>query len=210
MKARQTGLVLLALGVLGSQAGHLVAYQVRFGAAAQQLQSGGSHAYFPGVVKTAMGLLAAAVLGTIFVAGLARVVGKRPLSRTASAPSLLRLVAALFTIQLAVFVVQETAEAAASGAKGGSITTLLLWGGLGQLPVAVAGAIALRWLLVRFEAAVDVIRVALSAPPPRAHVVAALSPVIAAGGNSPLRSQLIGAARPKRGPPPSWSLFAQK
>lgn len=199
----------LALGLLGSQAGHLLAYQVRFGAAAQQLQSAGAHAYFPGVARTALGLLAAIVLAGLLVVGLARAIGGHRLVRAGSAPSLLRLVAALFTIQLAVFVAQETAEAAASGVQGGSIPVLLLWGSLGQLPVALVGAVALRWLLMRFDAAVQEIRVALSAQGLRARFTGALAPVLAGTQRDDLHPRVAGASVRKRGPPP-FPLFTSK
>jgi hypothetical protein len=49
-------------------------------------------------------------------------------------------------------------------------------GSIGQLPVAVLGALALKWLLVRFESAVTEIRVALASvrdPIPTVAVVVA-------------------------------------
>ena len=52
----------LAVGILGSQAGHLLVFQLRFGAAAQQVQSSGAHAYFPALAKTMLGAAAAIVL----------------------------------------------------------------------------------------------------------------------------------------------------
>jgi hypothetical protein len=63
-----------------------------------------------------------------------------------SAPSLLRLAAALYTLQLTFFLVQETIEGSPTG-------QLLLWGLLGQLPVAFIGAAALRWLFARVRPA---------------------------------------------------------
>jgi hypothetical protein len=150
--------------LLGSQAGHLLAYQLRFGAAAQQLQSSGAHAYFPNAVRAALGLAAALVLAAVFVIGLARVLGGRPVQR-GSAPAYLRLVAILFTIQLAAFAAQEVGERMVAGVEVDSAAHLLLWGTLGQLPVAVVAAAGLRWLLARFESAVLRIRLALASTP---------------------------------------------
>ena len=142
----------IALGAVASQAGHLLAYQLRYGAAAAQVQSAGAHAYFPTLVKTGIGLAAAFLVLALLAIGLARVVTGRPLDH-APAPDLLRLLAALFGIQLAVYVVQETIEMAA-GSPPTSAPSLLLWGTAGQLPVALLAALALRWLAVRVGPAV--------------------------------------------------------
>src|SRR5260370_1363799 len=57
MTGRRMVLAVLGLGLLGSQAGHLLAYQIRFGASAQQIQSPGAPAYFPLVAKAVVGVL---------------------------------------------------------------------------------------------------------------------------------------------------------
>src|SRR5712692_5455837 len=107
MTARRTAFAVLGLGLLGSQAGHLLAYQVRFGSAAQQLQSSGAHAYFPLVAKSALGAAAAVFIAGIFLVGLARVLAGRSRTRTGSETAYIELLAALFTIQLACFIAQE-------------------------------------------------------------------------------------------------------
>lgn len=190
----------LALGLLGSQAGHLLAYQVRFGAAATRLQSTGAHAYFPSVFKVAVGTAAAIILAGAFIVGLARVLSRRGSSPHRAAPSLLRLLAALFTLQLAMFAVQETVEAALSGAPATPIPTLILWGTLGQLPAAMVAAMALRWLLVRLDGAVEDIRACLSIATP-ARLVPAVAPI---GGFHAAAVELARAASYpvlRRGPP---------
>jgi hypothetical protein len=132
---------ILGVAVLGSQAGHLVAYELRFGATAQQLQSTGAHAYFPLLAKTVLGGAAMVLIAALLVIGFARFATGRGVERE-SAPGFVRLLAVIYTIQLAFFVAQETLE--------GSFTSqLVLWGFLGQLPVAAVGALALRWLLAR-------------------------------------------------------------
>lgn len=132
---------ILGVAILGSQAGHLLAYELRYGAAAQQLQSTGAHAYFPALMKTALGVVAMAMITALLIVGFARLAAGRKVERL-SAPSFLRLVAGLYTVQLALFFIQETVE-------GSPASQLALWGFLGQLPAAAAGALALRWLLAR-------------------------------------------------------------
>lgn len=193
----------VAVGVLGSQAGHLLAFQIVFGSAAQHLQSSGSHAYFPLLAKTALGAIAAAFLAAMFVIGLARAVTGR--SRVAAGPqkSLLELVAILFTIQLACFITQEVAEAMAAGIAVASAPYLLLWGTLGQLPVAAVAAVGLRWLWTRYESAVEDLRAILTAPQdPRIPALAGIRLWPAADGGV-LLTQLAGASLAKRGPPTS-------
>lgn len=134
------------VAIAGAQAGHLLAYELRFGPAAQQLQSTGAHAYFPLLVKTSLGAAALALVGSLFLIGFARLAAGRGIDKDSS-PSLLRLVSVLYTVQLALFVVQESIE-------GGPASAMVLWGLLGQMPVALIGAVALQWLLARLRPAV--------------------------------------------------------
>src|SRR5258708_23872284 len=96
-----------AVGLLGSQAGHLLTFQLLFGSAALHLQSSGAHAYFPLLAKTALGVIATALLAGMFVIGLARVAGARSRIEAGSPTSWFELVAILFTVQLACFLAQE-------------------------------------------------------------------------------------------------------
>jgi len=165
MTGRRKALAVAVLGLLGSQAGHLLAYQVRFGAAAQGIQSTGSHAYFPLVAKMALGAGAAALIGGLVFVGLARILCGRRV-RSVSEPSFISLLAVLFSIQLAAFASQEVVESLIAGSAVGSAPDLLLWGALGQLPVAVLAAVALRWLGAQVEAAVGAIREVVAATVP--------------------------------------------
>ena len=146
--------VLLGLAVAGSQAGHLLAYQVRFGAAAQRLQSSGSHSYFPAEVKTALGMAALALLAALLLIAVARALARGPRARTATGPSYMNLVAGLFTMQLLLFAGQEVVESIVAGMPPDSAATLMLWGTVGQLPAAVLLAAGLRLLWTRVEDAV--------------------------------------------------------
>ncbi|HKC18662.1 MAG TPA: hypothetical protein VKE27_03430 [Candidatus Dormibacteraeota bacterium] len=188
----------LALGFIGSQAGHLVAYQIRYGAAAERIQVVGAHAYFPAIVKFGLGLLAAFVLLGLVAVGLARLLAGRRLEG-ASAPSLLRMTAMLFCFQLTCFVVQESAEMA-SGAPALSAPVLLLWGTMGQLPVAVLAALVLRWLAVRVAPAVTELLTPaapaiLFAPP---NIPLVVWPAMVEGAVS---SERLLRAFSRRGPP---------
>ncbi len=194
-----------AVAIGGSQAGHLLAYQVRFGAAAQSLQSTGAHGYLPGVVKASVGVACMLALTGLFAIGIARAVGGRPV-RTRSAPQYLRLLAALYTMQLTVFAGQEVAEALVAGLPTASVADLLLWGTLGQLPVALVAAAGLRWLLARFEAAVSVIRIALAMRPGLSLPVVAAIMARPALESEPLFASAAGRSAAKRGPPLSLRL----
>lgn len=191
---------LLGLGALLSQAGHLLAYQIQFGAAAQAVQSQGAHAYFPVVAKTGLGLGAIAVLGVLLVVGVARLFPGRPAVLTNSGPSYVAVLSTLFTVQLACFVVQEMIEAMVASTGHPSALMLVMMGSISQLPVAALAALAIKWLAVRFEAALitlgDVSSVALGTeaqlpilvPPPTLVLVPALA-------------ETCPAAYIKRGPP---------
>jgi hypothetical protein len=203
MIGRRHALAVAAVGILGSQAGHLLTFQLVFGSAARHLQSTGSHAYFPLLAKTALGAIAAAFLVGMFVIGLARVLSGRSRVTTGSQKSFLELVAILFTVQLACFIAQEVAEATIAGTGTASAPYLLLWGTLGQLPVATVAAIGLRWLWTRFELAVEDLRVILTIV--RAPRLPALENVYLwpAPDGALLLSQLAGGPLSKRGPPTS-------
>jgi hypothetical protein len=193
----------VGFALAGAQGGHLVAYRLRFGAAAQQVQSAGVHAYFPTATKTALGAVALAVLGALLVIGAARAVARGRNVRVAGGPPYLVMLAALFTLQLAWFIGQELAEALISGVPPSSGTDLLLWGMVGQLPVAVIGAAVVCWLGTRVEAAVEELGEVVSATSPLA-ITAALAPLPVAAGDRALaiahesRSRIV-----KRGPPSS-------
>jgi len=202
MTGRRKVLAILGLGLLGSQAGHLLAYQIRFGAAAQQIQSTGAHAYFPFVAKTALGAAAAALIGALLVIGLARILSGRRIGSTTE-PSYVSLFAILFSLQLAAFVAQEVAEALVAGSNMGSAPDLMLWGTLGQLPIAAIAALAFRWVSARVQAAVGLIRdvvgaTALIRPAPLVAI-----PVYAASDRAMLTSRLAWSNLAKRGPPAS-------
>jgi hypothetical protein len=143
-----------------------------------------------------------AVLAGLALVGLARAVGRRAQTGAGSERPYLGLLAGLFTFQLALYAGQEVVEAAAGGVAADSAAHLLLWGTLGQLPVAVVAAAALRWLLVRFESAVHEIRLALAELRPAPGLVLPLVlPVWRASNAALMLSRVAGASLIKRGPP---------
>lgn len=203
MSGKRTWPAVLGLALLGSQAGHLLAYQLRFGAVAQQVQSSGPHAYFPLLAKTSLGVVAVAMLIGLFLVGMARALTGRWRTKTWSGPPYIRLLAILFTIQLACFVGQEVGEALVAGLPVDSAPHLVLWGTLGQLPVAALGAIAFGWFACRYEAAAQDLRAVLAAPPSAPALLALAIPVTATPARALLLSQVAGASLGKRGPPTS-------
>jgi hypothetical protein len=197
---------MLGIALAGSQAGHLLSYQLRFGAAAQQVQSSGAHAYFPLLVRTSLGILAIVLLASLFFIGLARVLVGRSTVRATSTTSFIGLLATLFTIQLACFAGQEVGEALIAHARVASPADLLLWGAMGQLPMAALAATALGWIFTRFETAVDEIRSVIAVrPPPPVPIAIALSVWTEADDTFRL-SGVAGASLSKRGPPSSFPI----
>ncbi|GAC1508949.1 MAG: hypothetical protein NVS1B3_10580 [Candidatus Dormibacteraceae bacterium] len=190
----------VGVAVLAAQAGHLLAYQLRFGAAAQPFQSSGAHAYFPGVVRASLGVTAALILTGLFVVGLARLLSGRAI-RPGSAPPFLRLFAALYTAQLAWFAGQEVVESLVAGTQAGSVVDLLLWGTLSQLPVALVAAAGLRWLFARFETAVAEIRIALARLPAPLSAARVAILVWSRAELDVVVRWMAGASLTKRGPP---------
>jgi hypothetical protein len=196
----------LGFALAGSQAGHLLSYRLHFGAAAQQVQSSGAHAYFPLLARTSLGIAATVLLASLFLIGLARMVAGQSSVRAASTTTFLGLLAALFTIQLACFAVQEIGEALMAQVPLASPADLLLWGALGQLPTAVVAAMALGWISTRFEAAVDEIRRVIAVRQSSPVPIALPIPVWTETDGIFLLSRVAGASLGKRGPPSSFPI----
>ena len=203
---RKRIVAVLGAAIAGSQAGHLLAYQLHFGAAAQQVQSSGAHAYFPLLARTSLGISAIVLLASLLLIGLARVLVGRTSVRARSTTSFVGLLAALFTIQLACYVSQEIGEGLIARAPFASPADLLLWGALGQLPVSAIAATALGWLFTRFEAAVDEIRKVIAVRQPAPVRSAVAIPIWAEADTTFLLSRVAGASLGKRGPPSSFPI----
>ena len=109
----------------------------------------------------------------------------------------------LFTVQFAWFAGQEVGEALLAGAPVDSVANLLLWGSVGQLPVAVVAAAGLRWLLARFESAISEIRIALARIPRQLLSPESAVAVYGHPDRALLLRAVVGASLDKRGPPSS-------
>jgi hypothetical protein len=144
-----------ALAIPLTEGGHTLAYLGRYGPQGLHLESVGAHAYFPDLLR-----LSACVVGLVLLVSLVllatgrvligRGLGLAPTGRQAVLP--LFLTAAI--VQLDCYLVQETLETLLSGQPFtfGVLGSILLWGAVGQLPLAAALACAVSWLSVRLTA----------------------------------------------------------
>jgi hypothetical protein len=133
------------------------------------------------------------------VVGAARLIAGRRIAQEGS-PPFVRLLAALYTIQLASFGAQETIEAIAGGGQLSSVPALLLWGTAGQLPVAIGAALALRWLGARWRPALAAIAAPVASCSQRFVFATELVAAPQAGDAGVLRDSIAYAFR-RRGPP---------
>lgn len=191
---------LVGFGALLAQAGHLIVYQLEFGAAAQAVQSQGAHAYFPLVAKSSLGVVALAVLASLLLIGISRRMTGRATVLISRGPSYMNLLSVMFTIQLTCFIGQEMIESLAAGAGAPPGMNLIFLGSVGQLPVAILGALALKWLAVRVEAAVLRLRAELAVRVASVAPVALLIPQPALVP-IPALAETCPTAFIKRGPP---------
>ncbi len=190
------------LALLGAPLGHALAYGLRYGSRAAQLQAAGSHSYFPAALATAAALLGAALILALLVVGMGRLMlGARSGKSAAGGCPIRALAVTLLSLQLAIFVGQEHLEAWAAGRAAEPLLPMLLWGLLGQGPVAFAAAVALAWVSVRFG---DAVAALLLERRPRLNRPAPLLPPVSPASYGSQR--LLCAAAPavfvKRGPPP--------
>jgi hypothetical protein len=198
---------LVAAALLGlplSQLGHGLAYLARFGGGGLTLQSQGAHGYFPSLVQLSGALTGATVLGSLFVLGLVRLaVGHSPGYRLQRRQPLIEVLVVLACVQLATYLLQETAEALLSGQplSVGFLPATLLWGAAGQLPLALAAALALSWLSVRLEKAIGVLRAAREDLGRLGRFPPALLRAGGPWGRHPSLSEWVSAAVSERGPP---------
>ncbi len=202
MNPRWSRLVALGgVGLVASQAGHLLAYWLLYRSFAPSVQSNGAHSYFPLLAKTSLGIAAVAILAALLIISVSRLVALRPGSQITRSPSYFRLLAALFTIQITFFVVQETIESHLAGTYTPTALYLFLIGMFGQLPVAALAAVALKWLWARLETALSALRnvVAVRAIAHRTIAAILTFPVPV---YQPALAETCPAVYVKRGPPP--------
>lgn len=193
---------LLLIGLAGSQAGHFVSYEARFGAGAGQLQSSGVHAYYLPLATALAGGLGAVLLVGLLLVAWARVFSAGGRVRQATGSwRVFDAFAALFVLQLAVYAGQESIESLAGGLRQPLLLDLLLWGSLGQLPVALLGAVAYAWLSTAVDDAVAAIEIGLVEIRPL-RLAPAATPARSDGRSRALiLQQCAPASFVKRGPP---------
>jgi hypothetical protein len=208
MRPRRVGLMALPLVILAaSQAGHLLAWQLRQGPQALPVVGSGAHGYVPALTTVTFGTAGVAVLAALCVIGAARAARLgRAVLPAAPAPRLRRIpvldaTAFLFVLQLAVYLAQETVEAAWAGFARPGFADLLLWGSLGQVPVAIVAGAALSWLSIHFEAAVEELMNPVAALPLSPRPAAAPPRVGMRRAPLTLPIQVSGGAFSERGPP---------
>lgn len=188
-----------------AQVGHVLSYAVRYGGASGAIQSAGTHAYFPELLKGALGLLAACLLAALLLIGAGRLcLGERMgLERRPGLPYR-DLALACFCFQLDVFLVQEVTEAVVGGQALNVqlLATVCVWGLVGQGPLALLAALALHWLSTRLDLVIGELRYQLERPALEVPLLAIAVPVQPppAGG---LPRHRFRAASPTRGPPAS-------
>jgi len=79
----------------------------------------------------------------------------------------------------------------------------MLWGTLGQLPIAAIAALALRWLSARVESAVGLTRDVIGATVPLRPAPLVAIPVYEASDQALLTSRIAWSNLARRGPPTS-------
>jgi hypothetical protein len=196
----RAALVAAALAAIPSaQVGHYLAYWLRLGPAAVEVQARAEHAYYLSTLQVTLAVAGSAVLLVLVIGAVSRALnGLRSDEALAPRWSLPALVGFLLVAQLAVFFAQEMTEALAAGVGPPDAMSLLVFGLAGQAPVALAAGLALRILSATALGAVHRLRrgarlprppASLASRPPRAAAVA-----VALGATSPV-------ALLRRGPP---------
>src|SRR2546430_1215068 len=140
MRPRRLAATATPIAVLAaSQVGHLLASELRQGPRGLAPADAGAHAYVITLTTVALGAAGGAVLAVLLLAAAARaaraLAGHQPAPRPRRG-SVLDLTAALFVLQLAIFLGQETIEAAATGSPPPAARHLLRSGSLRDVPAA--------------------------------------------------------------------------
>jgi hypothetical protein len=200
MRSRRPTVLAMPLVLAASQVGHLVATELRQGPHSLTPGHSGAHAYIPMLLAMVLGTAGAIVMAALMLVAAARA---RRAGRQVATPAhrgcLLDYAAVLFAAQLAIFLVQETVESLVAGGPTPTVAGLVLWGTIGQLPVAALAAPLMRALLSRVESAADELAAAprpLATRPALAPVPHAFTPA-----SSRPRRRLRARARGQRAPP---------
>jgi hypothetical protein len=201
---RYPGLAALLSPVL-AELGHQLGFVERYGARGVALEGAGVHHYFPTLLTVVGAGLGASALGTLLVLALGRLAVGGALGRTRRPGVAVRyLLPTLVALQLAVYVVQESAEALAIGQEltFSWLLSIVFWGLAGQAPLALLAALALSWLSARLDRALAAIREVVWAARVLATAPVARPPAGFVPRTAHLPLALIcGMALSRRGPP---------
>lgn len=194
------------MGIPLSELGHTVAYVAQYGRQGLLLESQGVHAYFPQVLQFSASGVGLVLLAALLVMGLGRLAAGRGAGlRRTGGQAVLDLLVVMAAVQLQIYLLQEILEVLATHQPltFSLLFSILGWGLAGQLPVAIPAALALSWLSIRTEAAVEQLRSlwasCRSVRPPAPVVVVHVHPVYVPGIVS--LASVARQALLKRGPP---------
>jgi hypothetical protein len=158
-------LAAIALAFPLSQLGHELAYLVHYGMAGLAIEQHGAHRYFPQILKISGAGLGLVALGALLVLAVDRALFESGCEPPRVELSRGEAFVCLLAIQLQLFLCQELIEMWAVGQPISVTNVPLVWGLVGQLPVALVAALAFSWLSVRMVGAYKKPRAWLVAPP---------------------------------------------
>lgn len=185
------------LAALLEPLGHSAAYVLRYGPSlAWQLQSEGSHAYFPRVFTlSAFSVGVALVLGLIAVVSIRLILG----DRRVLAAGFWSTFGILATTQCAMFAIKETIETIAVQATPDFVSIAIL-AVVVQLPLAALAAGLISWFRGYLQLAPEAIRAILAV-----RLTAAPQPCVIRSATAPApRANLNQQRWHQRRGPPSW------
>ena len=185
------------LGALLEPVGHAAAYALRYGPSmAWQVQSQGSHAYFPRIFSlSALSLLVALALSLIAAVSIRLILGDRRVSSTGLRATFF----VLALVQCSLFVTKETLEALSVQVTP-DIVAILILAIFVQLPLAALAAWVVSWLRAYLSLGAEAIRAILAL-----HVAVPAGPFALRALPAPVRSVELRDQRwyRRRGPPRS-------
>lgn len=162
-RSRQV-VILVVLAALLEPLGHQLAYLLRYGTArAAQVQTVGSHAYFPRLASFTMLTVALALAAALLVAlGVRLTLGRR----SVPTPGVGRIFLVMAAVQCALFVVQEAVEAAVVQATP-DFAFMAFLAVCAQLPIAAVAAVMASRIYGLLALAPEALRVILALRLPR-------------------------------------------
>jgi hypothetical protein len=163
-RSRQVVILVFLAGLL-EPLGHQLAYLLHYGTSrAAQLQSVGSHAYFPRLASFTMLTVGVGLAGALLLAlGIRLTLGRR----SVVTPGFGRIFLMMAAVQCSLFVVQETVEAAVIQATPDFVIIAFL-AVCAQLPIAAVAAVVVNRIHGLIAMAPEAVRVIMALRLPRA------------------------------------------